>query len=188
MNSRVGSLLFSFAFALPVLALEAAAQPRPTAAALSPANVVRTDGTGFGQGVPSCLAHRGCPAPRALPACAAGVTAEPVERFWARRNALRGRAVAVRGTLTPQAGCTEMACVNTCCNGCHGSLALTGGGQTLALGVEGEPAFACDGDDSGLCCGTQVPAGAVVVTGTLVGAPRNGGMFRLQNPTLCRMP
>ena len=59
----------------------------------------------------------------------------------------------------------------------RGAVALTGEARSslraLSLGAVDEAAFTCAGDDSGLCCGTAVPAGeskravAVKVAGSM---------------------
>lgn len=139
---------------------------------------------------PSCVARRGCAAPRVPPPCAAGVSSIDVTTAWARRNELRGRSVSVQGMMIPLAACTELACVDTCCNGCFGSLALTMGASEhpLRLGLPDDPALTCRGDDSAVCCGTEVSGDNVIATGTLAPAPDTGGEWRIENVTLCALP
>jgi hypothetical protein len=75
-----------------------------------------------------------------------------------------------------------------CCNGCFSPLRLTGGADAAVLvGADRDPVHGCQGDDSGLCCGTAVPAGEVLVTGTLRAAPGGGGSLRLESPQLCAL-
>lgn len=79
-------------------------------------------------------------------------------------------------------GCADHAC----CNHCTGSVAMVGtGNRRLLLGRPNDPRFACVGDDSGLCCGTAIPAGAVLVRGTLAPVPNSGGSYTIENPILC---
>jgi hypothetical protein len=148
-----------------------------------------------------CVATRGCVAPREVPVCPPpppNVRMMPPMSFAEvidQRLRLDGQTVRVRGRLEGGGACTEMGCLNTpagnfCCNHCGGAMALTGQANSslraLGLGVENDPAFACTGDDSGLCCGTAMPTGDVVVTGTLRLVPRTGGAYRIESPTLCR--
>lgn len=178
-----------------VLAGVASAQPRspaPASPARRPgAHVVHPDGIARAQFTdPTCVQHRGCDAPTAVPACPAGTVSQPVATVWARRFALLGHTVTVEGTLRPQAPCTEMACVDRCCNSCSGGIHLASPSdrEDLQVGDERTPAFACNGDDSGLCCGTEIPAGRTVVTGTLALIPGSGGSYRIEHPTLCQLP
>jgi hypothetical protein len=150
---------------------------------------------------PECVATRGCVAPREVPACPApppNVRMAPPLTFAEvidQRLRLDGQTVRVRGRLQGGGGCTEMGCGDTptgrfCCNHCRGAVTLTGQANSslrhLVLGADEDPAFTCRGDDSGLCCGTAIPAGDVVVSGTLRLVPRSGGSYRLEAPTLCR--
>jgi hypothetical protein len=149
-----------------------------------------------GAWLPTCVASAGCVAPRAVPRC---VAPQPNQRVVAtqsfaqvidRRFQLAGQFVAVRGRLSAGAGCTEMGCTNgVCCNHCRGAVALTGEARSslraLSLGAVDEAAFTCAGDDSGLCCGTAVPAGDVVVRGVLRAVTGSGGAWRIESPTLC---
>ncbi len=151
---------------------------------------------GAGTWLPTCAASAGCVAPRAVPRC---VAPRPDMRVVAtlsfaeaidRRFALAGQPVAVRGRLSAGGGCTEMGCpAGVCCNHCRGAVALTGEARSslreLSLGAANEAAFMCAGDDSGLCCGTAVPAGDVVVRGVLRAVPGSGGAWRIESPTLC---
>ena len=151
---------------------------------------------GRGSWQPACVASAGCTAPQTIPRCPSG----PNVRLIARRSfgdvadnrlSLAGQLVAVRGTLTASAGCTEVGCPDgACCNHCQGSMALEGSGTTSlrTIGLRGltEEAFACRGDDSGICCGTEIPAGgAVVAAGTLRATPNSGGAYHLEGATLC---
>lgn len=108
-----------------------------------------------------------------------------------QRASLSGREVAVRARLTAWVAITEMACPQgQCCNSGRGAVSLDGAStaslRLVLLGVESDPNFACDGDDSGLCCGTEVPSGEVVVRGTLRPIPNSGGEYRIESPTLCQ--
>ncbi|MEZ4405746.1 MAG: hypothetical protein R3A52_04505 [Polyangiales bacterium] len=103
----------------------------------------------------------------------------------------------VRGRLTGHGGCTERACANdagprACCNACSGAVALTDGAgpssRQIALGGADAEAFACRGDDSGLCCDTAIPNGEVVVTGTLRRESSGGESYRIEVQVVCRDP
>jgi hypothetical protein len=59
--------------------------------------------------------------------------------------------------------------------------------RSFALGAEDAPAFACRGDDSGLCCGSAVPGGDVIVRGVLRPIPNSGGRWRIEAPALCTL-
>ena len=79
-----------------------------------------------------------------------------------------------------------MACPeNVCCNRCNGRVDLVEGRSTFSLDADDTPAFACRGDDSGLCCGTDVPGGTVVARGTLRPIANSGGRYRIESPSLC---
>jgi len=180
--------------------------PAPTPAPTAPDGpldtrhvVQRAQGTWLAR----CVASRGCVAPRALPPCAPTPSgpnlrvARPLTfaEVVDQRLRLAGQQVSVRARLEAGAGCTEVGCggsqgTRACCNHCQGAVSLTGRADSsmrvIGLGVEGDPAFACRGDDSGVCCGTEVPAGDVVVTGTLRLVPNSGGAYRIESPTLCR--
>lgn len=145
---------------------------------------------------PRCVASVGCPAPRAVPSCAAGVMdaeqTPPVDvaTAWDRRFDLAGQRVSVLGRLRAASGCTEMACPEgSCCNRCSGRLDLAGppsrAQRSLALGLDADAAFACAGDDSGVCCGTAAPDRDVLVRGVLRAIPASGGRWRIESPTLC---
>jgi hypothetical protein len=151
---------------------------------------------GAGAWQPRCVASVGCAAPQVVPRCAAlspdaGITApQNFAQVIDERLHLAGQRVAVRGRLSAGGGCTEMACPDgVCCNHCGGAVALTGRATTslrqVSLGAEGDPLYTCTGDDSGLCCGTAVPAGDVVVRGVLRPVPGSGGAWRIESPTLC---
>jgi hypothetical protein len=143
-----------------------------------------------------CVAARGCPAPRALTRCPQPA---PNVRLMQRRAltevveqraALTGQRVSVRGTLHAFLGCTELACPrDACCNHCFSALRLTGSdanGAYVQVGLERDAVFGCEGDDSGMCCGTEVPAGEVLVTGVLRAVP-GGGTLRLDSPDVCAL-
>lgn len=173
----------------------AEAQPRlphrtPVVAPRSTQHVVQR---GRGTWQVRCVASVGCEAPRAVPRCAPDAGVAAALRFADaidRRFRLSGQVVAVRGRLDAGGGCTEMACPDgVCCNHCRGAVALTGTAASslrqLALGGADDPAFGCRGDDSGMCCGTAVPTGDVVVRGVLRPVAGSGGQWRLESPTLC---
>lgn len=151
----------------------------------------RAQGTWAG----GCIATDGCAAPAPIARCPSGTSARPFAEVIDQRLTLAGQRVTVRGQLDASASCTEMACiprdgVQQCCNHCGASgVFLRGAAQSaldsLALGDGTTPAFACTGDDSGLCCATVVPTGEVVVTGTLRAIPNSGGRYTLEAPTLC---
>ncbi|MBL8605647.1 MAG: hypothetical protein JNK72_27200 [Myxococcales bacterium] len=177
------------------------AQPRPRTpgsfdAGLSRSNVVSIVP---GQAVRpmtgrDCVANRGCTTPQFLPFCQSNTAALTVAEAWDQRLTLRGRAVTVRGQLRAAGGCTEMACsdMNECCNHCQGHIDLVGTGEvrgarvSLGLGLDADALYTCRGDDSGFCCGLEVPPGEVRVTGTLQPIENSGGRFRLANPQPCR--
>lgn len=167
------------------------AQPLPTpSTARSQQWVVQR---GQGPWRPRCVANTGCEAPRALPHCPRTVAAPlTFAQVVDQRFQLDGQTVAVRGRLSAGGGCTEMACpAGVCCNHCQGTVALTGTARSslrqIALGAnERDPAFACRGDDSGMCCGTAVPTGDVVVRGVLRPIAGSGGAWRIEAPTLCQ--
>ena len=142
-----------------------------------------------------CVATVGCEAPRTVPRCAPGVRARSLADVADPRLGLAGQRVSVRGRLSAGGGCTEMACPQgVCCNACDAGVVLVASGpaanprRSLALAAgDHDAAFACRGDDSGLCCGTEVPAGDVVVTGTLRPVLNSGGEWRIESPALCAM-
>ncbi len=162
----------------------------PGDAGLSTAHVVQRDAriTGRTRGGSLCVAQRGCAAPQAVPPVPDGVHGDALDQVWSRRLELSGHRVSVQGALVASAGCTEMACVSGgCCNLCQGALMLRGDGrQSLALGAADDPRFACRGDDSGLCCGTEVPGAPVIVVGTLAAIPGSGGNYRIESPVIYR--
>ncbi len=148
-----------------------------------------------GTWAPACVASRGCTAPAAIQRCpqpAPNVRLAAPQTFAQvvdQRMSLSGQIVRVRARVTTSTPCTEMACPQgECCNGCGGRMALAGTATTsvraLHLGRD-EAAFACTGDDSGLCCGTAIPTGDVIATGTLRPLPDSGGEWYLDAPTLC---
>ncbi len=141
---------------------------------------------------PRCVASAGCEAPRAIPRCSTGAVATgerppvTVAAAWNLRFDLSGQRVAIRGTLRAGSGCTEMACPeNVCCNHCRGRVDLVEGRSVFSLDADDAPAFACRGDDSGLCCGTAVPGGTVVARGTVRPIANSGGRYRIESPSLC---
>jgi hypothetical protein len=170
-------------------------RPLPTAPALPATDAgtstqwVRLRAPGTWQA--DCVASRGCATPRAIPRCASDLNVRSFAEVVDGRFGLRGRTVTVRGRLSSNAACTEMACPQgVCCNSCGGgSVSLTGTARTsvhtVALGTGEDPAFQCSGDDSGLCCGIDIPSGDVAVTGVFNPIPRSGGAWRIENPTLC---
>ena len=173
--------------------------PAPTPAPVADAGPLDTryvTQRGAGTWEPRCVASRGCATPRAIPRCAQpapNVRLAAVQSFGEvvdARFSLTGQRVRVRGRLQAGGGCTEMACPDhACCNHCNGSITLVGQATTslhsLVLGADRDPAFACTGDDSGLCCGTAVATGDVVVEGVLSPVANSGGAWRIDAPTLC---
>lgn len=139
----------------------------------------------------TCVASRGCEAPRAVPHCGRMLVAPmSFAQVIDQRFRLDGQTVNVSGRLSAGGGCTEMACPDgVCCNHCRGDIALTGTASSslrrLSLGVGEDAAFSCRGDDSGMCCGTAVPTGNVVVSGVLRPIAGSGGAWRIESPTLC---
>ncbi|MDB4932719.1 MAG: hypothetical protein JWM10_5203 [Myxococcaceae bacterium] len=140
----------------------------------------------------TCVGTLGCEAPRSVARCAPGGAAPlAVAQAIGQRLRLTGQTVAVRGHL--DAGgtvCTEARCHNhTCCNRCgmRMSLTATADGSVLGLwlGAFTDSIFACDGDDSGFCCGTVMSSGDVVARGVLRVAPGDGGGLLIESPTLC---
>jgi len=182
----------------PAAAPSPAPAPAPPEGPLDVRHVVqRASGTWQAR----CVAARGCAAPREVPTCpppAPNVRMAPPMTFAEvidQRLRLDGQPVRVRARLDGSGGCTEMACQDTaagrfCCNHCRGAVMLTGQANSalrhLVLGADEDPAFTCRGDDSGLCCGTAIPAGDVVVSGTLRLIAGGGGRYRIEAPTLCR--
>jgi len=172
------------------------ARPAPAPAAPVPGDVRFVVERRAGDWEARCVAVRGCPAPRALTRCPPPA---PNVRLTQRRTlaevmeqraTLTGQRVSVRGTLRAFLGCSELACpTGVCCNGCFSALRLAGGADASApqveVGADRDPVHGCQGDDSGLCCGTEVPAGEVMVTGTLRAVP--GGALRLESPQLCAL-
>ncbi len=164
------------------------AQPAPTPARSQQAVVLRRSGTWR----PDCVANVGCEAPRAIPRCGR-MSAPPMSfaQVVDQRFRLDGQSVTVSGRLSAWGGCSEMACpAGACCNHCQGTISLTGTATTslrqLALGAnENDPPFACRGDDSGLCCGTAVVTGEVIVRGVLRPVAGSGGAWRIEAPVLC---
>ena len=179
--------------------------PAPTPAPTGPAALHHVVQRAPGTWLDRCVATRGCAPPRTIPVCppvASGPdvrVARPLRFAEAidQRLRLAGQTVSVQGRLQAGAGCTEMACgvdraeTQSCCNHCQGAVALVGEADAslrrLQLGVEGDADFVCRGDDSGVCCGTEVVGGDVVVTGTLRPVPNSGGAWRIASPTLCRV-
>lgn len=171
---------------LSILSLAGLADAQP---AREPRHVVQR---GSGAWQPRCVATVGCAAPSAVPACPRGgapygeEATRSLGAAWDQRFDLAGRTVSIRGRLRANAACTEMACPQgSCCNRCHGSMDLADAARSFALGADDAPAFACSGDDSGLCCGTAVPSGDVIVRGVLRPVPNSGGRWRIESPTLC---
>jgi hypothetical protein len=172
------------------------AHPAPAVTPAVPRSTRWVVQRGRGEWRPVCVASTGCEAPRAVGRCAPPA---PDVRMMAPRTfaqvidqrlSLSGRSVAVRGRLSAAGGCTEMACPDgACCNHCRGTIALTGDAASslrqLSLGLAEDPAFTCRGDDSGLCCGSAVPAGDVIVRGVLRPIEGSGGAWRIESPTLC---
>lgn len=146
--------------------------------------------TGHARGGGLCVARRGCAAPQAVSSVVpTGVRGEPLDGVWDRRLQLAGQTVQVLGTLHAEGGCTEMACGDDddCCNHCQGNITVRSDARRwLMLGAEGEGRFTCSGDDSGLCCGTEVPSVPVIVVGRLAPIPNSGGNYRIENPTIYR--
>lgn len=140
-----------------------------------------------------CVANRGCPAPRTLSPCPQpGPRARlPAPRtpaeVLAQRERLLGQRLTVQGTLRVSLTCGELACPrDVCCNTCFSNLALgttESTGPTIVLGAERDPVLGCHGDDSGLCCGTEMPSREVLATGTL--RVTADGTLRLEGVRLC---
>ncbi len=179
----------------PVTAPAPAPTPAPSvgAGALDTRYVTRR---AAGAWQPRCVATRGCATPRPISRCAQPApnvrlaAAQSFGEVVDQRFQLSGQRVRVRGRLEAGGGCTEMACPSgVCCNHCSGVITLIGRATTslhsLVLCANQAPAFTCTGDDSGLCCGTEVPAGDVVVEGVLAPIANSGGAWRIDGPTLC---
>jgi hypothetical protein len=173
------------------------ARPAPTPAAPAPGEVRFVVERREGDWEARCVAVRGCSAPRPLTRCPQPapnvrlMQRRTVAEVTEQRTALVGQRVSARGTLRAFLGCSELACpTNVCCNGCFSPLRLAGGADAAApqvqVGADRDPVHGCQGDDSGLCCGTEVPTGEVLVTGTLRAAP-GGGALRLDAPQLCAL-
>lgn len=175
-------------------AADASAGP---AAPASRANVLPLSprGTVGGTWEPRCTASRGCPATPAIPRCAPGTAARSFADVIDQRLALAGQTVAVRAALVASGGGTEMACPpGSCCNRAWGAVYLSGAAdsslRTIALDADREhpgPRFACTGDDSGMCCGTDARGQQVVARGVLRPVPNGGGGYYLEAPTLCTL-
>ncbi|MFO0608723.1 MAG: hypothetical protein U0324_36490 [Polyangiales bacterium] len=173
----------------------APARPAPTAPAPTPASldVRHVVERRSGDWEARCVAVRGCPAPRPLARCPQpGPRVRLMERraladVIAQRSTLVGQRVSVRGPLRAFLGCSELACPrDVCCNACFSNLMLGAEADaraSITLGADRDPVLGCRGDDSGLCCGTEVPTGEVVATGTLRADP--GGSLRLVGADLC---
>lgn len=175
MNARPSVLVVAALF---LSSIASSAQPRP-APVRDPAAVVQPRP---GTWPTDCVARVGCVARPALPRCSAVVTADVVPLALAGE----GARVMVSGRLRVQAGCTEMECApNLCCNRCTATVQIETEGRTLSLGAPNDPAFACAGDDSGLCCGTSVPRGVVRAVGVLRHARVRGGTHTIEGASLC---
>jgi hypothetical protein len=135
----------------------------------------------------------GCGAYPALPRCAPGLDIKPLAELTASpaRDELQGKAVAVRGPLNGQAGCTELGCgAGTCCNSCDGGLFL---GQPTYKGYDhlvlANAAFPdsvrCVGDEKTRCCAAPAKGEEVVVTGTLGRTGGSPSELQLNDATLC---
>lgn len=135
---------------------------------------LRNDGSCLGENTAPCS---DTPA-RQVPSCAAGAAdgAISLEDALNKRNQLVDQQVVIRDRLTVgPVSCTEMACANQCCNKCGASVLLslpkgTTGYHSLSFGepfVGIEDGWSCKGDESGVCCGTALPQGEVIVKGTL---------------------
>jgi hypothetical protein len=178
----------------PAPAPVAAVSPAETPGPRDPRNVVAMV---RGRWSPRCIASRGCVARPAYPACPQpGPNVRLAQRItvadaFAQRLTLSGQLVSIQGKLGAFPGCTEMACSEgTCCNGCFGAIALTARGtisrEMFSLAAsERDPRWSCQGDDSGVCCAAEVPAGEVLVTGTLRAVPNSGGSWRIEEPNVC---
>ena len=136
----------------------------------------------------------GCEAPRAVLRCPRmSVAPMSVPELMDQRFRLSGQSVTVSGRLSASAACTELMCHDgTCCNHCGGTIVFAGTSLSsphlLALGAnDHDEAVVCRGDDSGLCCGTAVPTGEVIVRGVLRPVAGSGGSWRIETPTLCTM-
>lgn len=187
--SALAAACIDVAHAQPVHPRPLPGPPVLSPAARSPHWVVQR---GRGDWLATCVAGVGCAAPRAVVRCApdAAAAALTFAQVVDQRFRLDGRAVTVRGRLSADAPCSEMACPSgACCNHCRGAVALAGTAASslgqLALGVADDEAFACRGDDSGLCCGTALVAGDVVARGVLRPVAGSNGAWRIESPVLC---
>lgn len=141
-----------------------------------------------------CVASVGCPRPAEIPRCGQGSAPTGLDDVWGQRFDRRGQRVRVRGNLRAFKACTELACNprTACCNHCTGTVSFEGAvsnglAQTnrLTLDLPASQAFNCLGDDSGVCCTTQVPAGAVIAEGTLQPVEGSGGAWRVAGAQIC---
>jgi hypothetical protein len=128
-----------------------------------------------------------------LPRCAAELELKPLADVLASpaRDALQGRAIAVRGEVRLERGfCTEAYCPGQCCNSCGGSLVLGGlmsgpDTQLLLKNAAAPNSVACSGDDRRICCAVPAEGEIVVVQGTLRRGALPGTSLELHDATLC---
>jgi len=84
--------------------------------------------------------------------------------------------------------CTRAVCLTEmpCCNQCGSSLTFLGMSNLEMLNEDNRSLWSCSGDECGLCCGYAIPAGNVVVTGTLSKPTR--GLYVIQDAQACVPP
>lgn len=138
-----------------------------------------------------CVASVGCARPAELPRCNANAPATALAEIWAQRFARQGQRVRARGSLYITGRCTRLRCIprTVCCNTCRrGVIFYEPGGHRLELDLPPAGALQCVGDDSGVCCTTEIPSGEVVAEGTLQPVEDSGGMWRLAGTQVCVVP
>jgi len=101
-----------------------------------------------------------------------------------------GKVIALHGSLMKSgAGCTEMACEQTCCNRCT-AIVTIGDPQTgryVRLESRSDPGlYRCVGDESLVCCQADARGQDVVVRGTFqVAAGMTPAIYQLWATELC---
>lgn len=125
-------------------------------------------------GAANCAASAACPAPAELPVCEPGAVVIPLSRALDPAVVSNGEAAAVEGVLDRDANvCTEKLCEpGVCCNACWAEVVLRGDDDKAALYLDrNNPALACNGNEAGLCCGTELGVGRVRLIGNVRDTP-----------------
>ncbi len=135
-------------------------------------------------GAVTCQKDQGCPPHEKLEACSGDLEPKSFMEGLDTRNPIKsGTKVVLVGPLLMDAGCTEMACDQPCCNSCTGDVRLgTSNNDSLKLMDEKSPdRFKVKGDETMVC--TPFPQGEVVVQGEFVIIK---GEYGIKNPTFCK--